>query len=162
VPHADGLPAHAVAHEVDLVGGPVRVDLAPRGVQPREVAAVSKVAELGRVLGAVVDLAAFDLRVQLAGAVPITREGAHHRRVDRVSQSLELFLEVALQSSPVLESKQFVATPAREAVDQYDRVRVVCGRCAGSEARSENQRDDGDQQRPQMKLHRAEQFVLLE
>ena len=109
----------------------VHLELAVRIVQlrqdTRERAAVTGMPIRGRVIRTVVDRAADEVGVQLAGAVPVAGDGADRRGVDLIAGVVEDVAQAA-EAAPVVQAEHLRATPAEQAVHHHDRIVVAVGR----------------------------------
>ena len=122
--HTDRLAAHAVTDQVHL-------ELAVRIVQlrqgTRECAAVTGMAIRGRVIRTVVDRAADEVGIQLAGTIPVAGDGADRRGVDLIAGVVENVAQAA-EAAPVVQAEHLRAAPAEQAVHHHDRIVVSVGR----------------------------------
>ena len=143
--HAYRLAAHAVADKVDLQRA---VGVVKLGQNALEGAAVAAVSVLRRVVLAVIDRAADEVGVQLAGSVPVARNGAYRRGVDLVACAGEHFLKAG-KAAPVVKVCDLGSAPAEQTVDEHDRVIVAlfCRRCVRVRKgkRAEGQKHCNDQ-----------------
>ena len=119
--HAYRLAAHAVADKVDLQRA---VGVVKLGQNALEGAAVAAVSVLRRVVLAVIDRAADEVGVQLAGSVPVARNGAYRRGVDLVACVGEHLLKAG-KAAPVVKVRDLRSAPAEQTVDEHDRVIVA-------------------------------------
>ena len=90
----------------------------------RERAAVAGMAVGGGVICAVVDRAADEVGIQLAGAVPVAGNGADGRGVDLIAGVIENVAQAA-EAAPVVQAEHFRAAPTEQAVHQHDRIVVA-------------------------------------
>ena len=119
--HADRLAAHAVADQMDLE---LTVGVVQLRQDARERAAVAGMAVGGGVICAVVDRAADEVGIQLAGAVPVAGNGADGRGVDLIAGVIENVAQAA-EAAPVVQAEHFRAAPTEQAVHQHDRIVVA-------------------------------------
>ena len=119
--HTDRLAAHAVADQMDLE---LTVGVVQLRQDARERAAVAGMAVGGGVICAVIDRAADEVGIQLAGAVPVAGNGADGRGIDLIAGVIENVAQAA-EAAPVVQAEHFRAAPTEQAVHQHDRIVVA-------------------------------------
>ena len=130
--------AEAVAHEVD---GPVRAPIGHERVRVRR--AEARVAEALRVRNAVVGSAAGELGIELARAVPRTRDDAHRGGAAVIPTGVEITQHIARREPPVGHGavERVARAPAQQTVHEHGRVRrAAAGRCVRQQAFAHFQR----------------------